>query len=464
MIDNLTLKTLRVRNFKNHKDLKISFADHTEIYGGNAKGKTSVMEAIIFSMFPSKFDVSKIKLGEEKAQVDFTADVDGEELEISSWIDKDKKLRRKLLFGGIAPQNPSAFLKNLLACGTFNPRDMVEKKGRQERLLKLLPLTVKKEDFANFPIHQPREIKWDEHAFVVLAAIDKDLRNTKRNLYQKKDLLLKSYQKNDADLAKRKLQYTDNYKGEVDFDEVMKDQGKLEQKKSQAEDNLTTLELEKTKEMRIQQSCKENIERKQKEVVAARQKIKELEREICLQKDTAEKCVKNLNEKLIPLIEKNKAVCDEFEANRLKLREQVIQAKEKQAIENLGKDIEKQKNEALKAEEEHDEMWRIIREDFPSARAKILAPLKDIIKGFDMDEEGNITIEGKSIDELSGSESVQLGIKFMEIEKKSKLYVVDEAECLDEENLGKIKWPKNTIVIRVAGKPIGGDFKSIKLD
>ena len=97
-------------------------------------------------------------------------------------------------------------------------------------------------------------------------------------------------------------------------------------------------------------------------------------------------------------------------------------------------------------------MWRIIRTDFPKVRSKLLIPLKEVISGFDMDSSGKILIDGKSIDELSESESVKLGISFMELEKKSKLLVVDEAECLDEDRIKGIKWPKNSILIRVATK------------
>ena len=46
------LHSIRVRNFKNHKDLKISFGEYTEIYGKNAQGKTALKEAILFAMFP----------------------------------------------------------------------------------------------------------------------------------------------------------------------------------------------------------------------------------------------------------------------------------------------------------------------------------------------------------------------------------------------------------------------------
>ena len=62
--------------------------------------------------------------------------------------------------------------------------------------------------------------------FVVLAAVDKDLRNSKENLFRTKELLLKSFQKKDADLAQRRMLYKDNYKDEdVNVDEVFKRAG-----------------------------------------------------------------------------------------------------------------------------------------------------------------------------------------------------------------------------------------------
>ena len=114
---------------------------------------------------------------------------------------------------------------------------MVAKEGREERLLSLIPLSVKEEDFKGFDLHQREEIDWDAHAFQVLNQVEKDLRNTKRNLYQNADMLKKHYKKYDDDLAKRKLQFEENFpeKLEKSYEEIIKSQGADKKKKENFE-------------------------------------------------------------------------------------------------------------------------------------------------------------------------------------------------------------------------------------
>lgn len=91
---NITFKELRLTNFKSHQDLKVEFGDTTQITGDNAKGKSSIGEAITFLLYGndlvgSKLDPSPVTYEANETIVELTFEVDGAE----------RQLARKLVSG-----------------------------------------------------------------------------------------------------------------------------------------------------------------------------------------------------------------------------------------------------------------------------------------------------------------------------------------------------------------------------
>ena len=449
------LKSIRIENFKSLEDKKFNLSERTEIYGPNAVGKTSVGEAIRFALFPSKGDKDKIAIGKERAKVFLELEEtleNGEKvpLTVDTSIDESTEPRRKVLFDGITPSQPAKFLRDMLSFGTFNPREMVRKEGRKERLLKMIPFKAKEEDFKDFPILERQLLNWDEHAFETLAKIDRDLRNTKLNLYQKKELLKKHYEKYEADLSAKELAYKQNFPVELkeSYERVLTSSGEMKAEIESCEERISDQKV-LLKDSRF-------------DIVSAKEKIARLEAELASTKETLK-----LNEQSVvkyeAKISRDEKTLKEMQERLAGMGKMKLQASEKKSIEALSEDLAKHKAEAKQAVEDHDIHYKWISVEFPRVRNKIIAPLREKIPGLDISELGKMTIDGKSIDELSDSETLALGIKFLSVENKSSFIVVDCAETMTRETIEGTEWPENVVLLRVAGEPLGGDWKSIKI-
>lgn len=88
-------KTLTLVNFKSHRELKVEFGDTTQITGDNAKGKTSITEAIPWLLYGmdalgSKLDPTPITYEAEETKVSLLLEVDGKELMLGRSLKKNK--------------------------------------------------------------------------------------------------------------------------------------------------------------------------------------------------------------------------------------------------------------------------------------------------------------------------------------------------------------------------------------
>jgi len=101
----MVIKSIALKNFKNHKDLSINFNDrHTVIYGDNGTGKTSIGEAITWcltgaNLFGTENVTNKlITMGEDEMAVTLVIEKDGKEYEI---IRSKKKSEMEITINGI---------------------------------------------------------------------------------------------------------------------------------------------------------------------------------------------------------------------------------------------------------------------------------------------------------------------------------------------------------------------------
>lgn len=88
-------KTLTLVNFKSLRDITVNFGERTDITGDNAKGKTSITEAIPWLLYGmdvlgSKLDPTPITYEAEEIKVSLLLEVDGEELMLGRSIKKNK--------------------------------------------------------------------------------------------------------------------------------------------------------------------------------------------------------------------------------------------------------------------------------------------------------------------------------------------------------------------------------------
>jgi DNA repair exonuclease SbcCD ATPase subunit len=91
----ITFVTLKLHNFKSHRDLTVNFGEHTEISGDNAKGKSSIFEAITWLLYGtdtlgSKLSPEPITYEFDLTLVTLLLEVDGKSLLLGRELKKGK--------------------------------------------------------------------------------------------------------------------------------------------------------------------------------------------------------------------------------------------------------------------------------------------------------------------------------------------------------------------------------------
>lgn len=92
----IIFKELIIKNFKSHHDLIVNFGEVTKITGDNAKGKSSVSEAITWllygtDMLGGKLDPTPITYNAEETLVTLLLDVDGKDIKLGRELKKTNK-------------------------------------------------------------------------------------------------------------------------------------------------------------------------------------------------------------------------------------------------------------------------------------------------------------------------------------------------------------------------------------
>lgn len=91
----INLKTLTLQNFKSHRDLTVNFGELTQITGDNAKGKSTIQEAITFLLYGidplgSKMDPTPITYAADETLVQVLFKVDEKQLLLGRGLKKGK--------------------------------------------------------------------------------------------------------------------------------------------------------------------------------------------------------------------------------------------------------------------------------------------------------------------------------------------------------------------------------------
>ena len=470
----VTLKSIYIKNFKCICEKSISLTKLNEVYGKNRSGKTAILEAVQFALTGGKNDVSKIKHGAEKAEVNLEL-FDGKmPITINSSINRKGQVQCSLKINKIKAQNPRTHLKKFLNFGTFNPREMLDKKGRTERLLSLIPIPLKKEQLLipdtdkPFPINDINSIDFDQHGFKVMQAVDRDMRNVRLSLGQKKDLLGKSYKRNlEAQQSKieafKKEHNEDPLSGDSeDIEKVSIKQGNLENQRSSMAGNFIDC-------ANIIKITKGKLHNRQYEEQSIISKIKDYEN-----------MLKTLKEKLIEVKENNakdkihlKEREDEYEdlkkkihANDLELSKfssRKMKAREVQEIKTQAKSLGDQNKDFQEAERLWAKQDHLVKVKFPEFQRLILKKFEDRVPGLTL-KDGTLVYNNTSLDELSGAEVIELSLKLMALGSGGQFVFINEFEALDLDSIRDIDFSNfQALVARVSDTPINGDWNSIKM-
>ena len=468
--------SIKIKNFKNLKEFNLSLEKLNELYGANKTGKSSVLEAIHFACKGGKNDVEKIRVGADKAEVVLEAEEQGVPIEIKTTINRKGNVYCSGKVNGVATDSPRSLISRLLTFGTFNPREMLDKKDRLSRLLKLIPIYIKDEkelsvpemNVDKFPIANPMLIDFDKHAFYVLEGLDKDLRNTRLSKGREKDYHLKAYEKRKEDLDSACIMFQKNYGKDPltlkkTHEDKIREQERIATEKDIAQENS--------------QKLKETIgiqERNVSELEKARQdwenKLAELMHKVALVKGEISKGdekVKMIKEDLKKLKDGYNERYEKFkflESKMATFDTDLKQSREAERLQNIKKELVGQKEEADEKEADWKAFDMLIKKAFPLLQNKILAPIQKLVPGLVISD-GKFTYNDIPIDSLSGSEVISLSMKLMALQENSNILLINEGEALDEESIKKANFEdfSTVIVARVGNKPLDG-WNSIKMN
>lgn len=496
-LSGAVLKSVRLINFKIHDDFIFNFEELNDIYGKNRVGKSSIVQAIQVCLFPKKSDVSKIKHGKDFCELITTFEADEGEgmkpLVFSTKITSNGNVYKKDTYDNILLKKVAELRSQLVSFGTFNPRELLDKKNRKAYLLKILPLKItKKELLTHLQNINESGKQYEEDSIYELNGFDllKDFETFIRNIRHSKGLIKeerkKSYEKRQKDYQNEFSDYTKLY-GQFlqDLDErkkqVYSSSAVYKEKQSILNDVNKSIEshnqLIKEKQNNIESvnkvivECNEQIDKIKTKM---RELIEEQEQRIKIQKENLIKLQSSINE-----TEKYKKSDEDKRKNvQLEINKISEDATHNASMENRIKFQERLQNQQTTLKTEYSEVedalkkWgfidNYIKKEFDQYKIK---KITDCLKNIDNLEyrDDQFYWNNSDIDELSESESIELGISIYCVNKEGANYIaIDCAEAMDEKNCEKAgeiakKHKKKLVLFRVANSPLNKNFNSLEI-
>lgn len=415
--------SVKIHNILGIEDFEITPKEINRFEGKNATGKTSTLEAIK-SALKGGHDATLLRNGAEEGQVVILLD-DG--LEIKKTITGDKTdLSVKYPRSGVKVDKPQTHLNALTDALSVNPVEFLNAPAnkRAEYLLQAMPLKVTAQDLKGIYDYVPSK---DEHAFTVMAAIDKLIYDERTGVNRLKDEKRKTAKQLGETLPLEE-DATDWGKMVADTtQELSEAKTQLKNAKEKAEsthknmvqgieicrkDGLQAItdkyadELAKLNAWRAEENAKVlDVEKKALEEEAARDKS----------------ALAEINARLAGQIENLTAGLSKAQAN----------AKQQTVHENTRKMIAQHEDEALKHEADSDGLTARL-EALQALRLKILGNLP--IPGISV-VDGQVMKDGVPYDRLNTAAQIEIAVAIAKIRAKDLgIVCVDGLECLDDEN------------------------------
>jgi hypothetical protein len=143
----IKISRIEIKNFLGIEEIQLSLGDINTFSGGNGQGKTSILDSIQKAIYNSETPRPKVvRSGAEESQL-FVEFDNGITVERTINAEGAKV---KVIDNGVPVRAPEAFLKKLLGQYTFgfNPVSFIQKSDKEqaEILLSLLPIEVSQED------------------------------------------------------------------------------------------------------------------------------------------------------------------------------------------------------------------------------------------------------------------------------------------------------------------------------
>jgi len=134
------IKDIELKDYKNYKELKVSFSDKVNIFlGNNAQGKTNLLESIYLNAMAKSFKTTKdkelIRFGEDFCKIKSTASIDDEDHVTEIVITKEGK--KGIKANGVKIRKTSELLERIYII-IFSPEDMKIVKDEPEKRRKFI--------------------------------------------------------------------------------------------------------------------------------------------------------------------------------------------------------------------------------------------------------------------------------------------------------------------------------------
>lgn len=481
---SIKISRLEIKNFLGIEELDLNLGSVNKITGGNGKGKTSILDSIQKAIYNADSPRPKIiRNGEESAQLFVQLD---NGISIERTINAEGTDKVKVIDNGDVVKKPEAFLKKLLGQYRFgfNPISFIQKSDKEqaEILLSLLPIKVTETDIRDWLKDElypdgylPIGINYNQHGLQVC----KDLASKNTGvLYDKRALANKEVALYKDEIVSLENTMPDNYSVEKWQNLSLKDiQAKINEANKtnnfiveaknlienadiRVENIKNTYEIKRAEMLSVLDAKVNSIETEYKnkqcqlseEIEALQKKIDELKNqknslhaqlEIEIKhlldisnkenEDSKTQESKEINE-IMSRVEKAKKYLEETNAIDIEPLNAEFDEVEKmrsyiplaEKIEVLKETLDQKKKEA----ECLDKFVEIARSKPKELLEKVKLPIPNL--GFS--EEGNLTINGLPIKNLSTSEQLKVALDIARVTAGDlNIICVDKLESLDQD-------------------------------
>lgn len=459
----MKISKLQVRGFLGIKELKFEPKHINIIRGGNEQGKTSLLEAIEKGLFNKGRRVKLIRTGEGEANIFIELDTG---LAVDRTLREEGSDKVEVTKDGYRATRPETTLKELI--GTegfqFNPVDFLQKKDSEqvEILLSLIPMRITEEQVLEW-FGENAPVNLHLHALTVLKELEKYFYNKRhvangevKSLKNQVDALFeqlppdyKIQEWETVNIGELWKKVTDAQEHNSKLEKAKEYLNQVEEKKQAVQDKLEAL---KSTTLAEAQKRKDKIQAKANDRKAQIEKqIAELQAElVSLQKNT-DASLKDIDKEseveIARFDEQAKAALEKIN-EQADICRKIAKGKpiEIEPLEEAAKEAEQMKGyiplyrDMLRTEQDYKEAearaeWlnkcvQIAREK----PAELLRTARLPVRGMGLDAEGNITIDGLPIRNLSDSRKIRLAV---DIAKSTcgdlKVICVDRFESMDPE-------------------------------
>ena len=484
---NFYLKKLKIKNFKNIAEQEIDFDKKTEILGPNRTGKTAVLEALKFNIIGGKVFEDMVNKDAAEAETESLFESGGgQPLQIWRSITKSGSVKTKVLFQGMHPPKPAKFISGLVSAGSFNPKEILERSGRDERLMRLIPIKCKESDLDGVPLEgAEKDINFEAHAFHVLSSAEASLRGKRLMLYQKKDLLSKAFYKKKENCSLRRTQLFKEagliFSETKTYEEIFKQSvidAENEKRAREEEKGLSAEIGNLIKEREDEEKYKTDILRKTDKlninIIEAKKEMQNAQERIDLFKASIESEKTRLNasqENIDKLLQKTKEIevrreslnskADNLRIQKDRTERRVSFVKRRDEILKEEGELKLDAAEMKAAKERWSSMDDYIKKEWPKKKREIIKPMTDKIPGLNFNESGELELNGVSVSALSESETIELAVNLLNLDKKTSVIAIDGAEALDNKTAGNIDWGEKSVLLIRVGERGSEGFKQI---